>query len=220
MSKDQTVKVPSPEETKEKILYVYRCPECHKFYETNCKNDTLVCSCGTQTVMSTPEFTIKHYKKSRAGYNFLTIMFTIILPVITLCLAMFVKETNEANQASLGYNLPILAIVLIGAIIFKGKDLLERTILDTDIYAIRCILVFISKNVMYIVLIAVLGIIFAFLDQIGKSLGKILIALGTVVIENSIGYCVFDYKFHKANYIIKRALRQSETIQAMEMSGR
>jgi hypothetical protein len=49
-------------------------------------------------------------------------------------------------------------------------------------------------------------------------LQNILIALSVVVVENTIGFIVFDYRYQRADYIIKRAIRQSETIQAIEIA--
>lgn len=207
------------QEPPEKILYIYRCPKCNKFEESNCRNDSLICSCGEQMIMSTPEHTIEHYKKSRKLYNAMTIIFTILLPIFTLCMFMFVKET-DTDAASLGYKLPILGLVLIGAILMKGRVLLDKAIANTDNAIVRGVIVFFSKNTLYLVVIGILAIILAFIQNIGDSLLDIIIALAIVVVENTIGYCVFDYRYQTADYIIKKALRQSETIQAMEMSGR
>lgn len=206
------------DETREKITYIYRCPNCHKFSIEKARNDGLLCHCGTKMELSKPEETIKHYKKVRTMMNLMTILFTIVFPVFILCMFMFVAEDSKTNE--LGYKLPIIALVLIGAIIMKGRQLLDRTIGNTEIFAIKAILTFINKNVFYLVIIGILGIILGFINAIGDSLMNIIIALVLVVISNSIGYCVFDYWYHEANYIVKRAVRQSETLQALEMSDK
>ena len=205
----------SDNKIEEKLLYIYKCPSCNKFTEEPTRNDSVLCSCGTTMVMSKPEETIKHYKKARRIYNLYTILFTIIAPIATLVLFMF---TNKPD--GLDYKLPILGFVLIGAVLLKGKKLLERIIDNTQIVAVRTIVVFFCKNIMYLVLLGILSVIFFTLDRIGDSLFNIILALSFVTIENTIGYCFFDYKWAMADYIIKRAVRQAETIQAMEISGR
>ena len=117
-------------EVREKIVYIYRCPKCGKFYKENCRNDGLLCSCGTVATMATPDYTIKHYKKVRGASNFMTILFTLLLPVITMCLFMFIGEQKDSD---INLKLPILTFVIIGAIILKSKRLLERTIKNTTI---------------------------------------------------------------------------------------
>lgn len=199
----------------EKLLYIYRCPSCNKFTEEPTRNDGVLCSCGSTMTMSKPDETIKHYKKARRVYNFYTVLFTIIAPIITLILFMFINKPE-----GLDYKLPILGFVLIGAVLLKGKTLLERIINETQVTAVRTIVIFFYKNVMYLVLLGILLVIYFTLDRIGDSLFDIILALSFVTIENTIGYCFFDYKWAMADYIIKRAVRQAETIQAMEISGR
>lgn len=204
-------------DVREKIVYIYRCPKCGKFSEEKCRNDALMCSDGTQMKLAQPEETIKHYKKSRMRYNLLTILFTIILPIIVLCLFMFVAEEPKDTQMS--YKIPIIAVILVGAVVLKGRRVLERTITNTENTAIRVIMTFITKNILYIVLIAIFSIILATLDKIKGSLENILWALSIVTVLNTIGYCIFDYRYRTADYYIQRAARQSETLQALQMNN-
>lgn len=223
-------------ETVEKLLYIYRCNECGKFYETDCRQDALVCSCGKQCSMSTPEYTIKHYKKTRMFNNVMTIVFSMILPIITLCLFMFVRDSGPESTApeALSYKLPLLAIVLCGTVVLKARPLLDRAIANTTIAPVRIILVFINKTILFVLIIAVLSVfavaidkvidsvndIVEALEKIKSSLLNTIAAVGIVVVEIGVAYCYFDVQYSKADYIIQRAMRQSETIQAMEMSGR
>lgn len=199
----------------EKILYIHRCPECGKFEEH--ENKVNIGSCGHAIKLATPKETIDHYKKERRFANLMAILFTVILPVITLCLFMFVKEEVGGSEG-LGYKLPILAMVLIGAVMMKGRVFLDRAIMNTDNTALRMTLTFFSKNTLYLVVIGICGIILGFITKIQASLQNILIALSVVVVENTIGFIVFDYRYQRADYIIKRAIRQSETIQAIEIA--
>jgi hypothetical protein len=202
----------------EKILYIHKCPTCGKFEEHESKVN--LGTCGHELKLATPKDTIKKYKKTRRLANFGAILFTVLLPIFTICMFMFVKEEVDSGTGGggLGYKLPILAMVLIGAVMMKSRVFLDRAILNTSNTPLRMVLTFFSKNTLYLVVIGICTIIVVNIQKIEKSLINILIALAIVVVENTIGFIVFDYKYHRADYIIKRAIRQAETIQALEIA--
>ena len=219
----------------EKITYIYKCTKCKKFKEEPVRNDNLPCCNGIPMRLATPDETIKHYKRRRNLYNLLTILFTIILPVAAVVSLMFVGTTKTTETTeTLGYKLPVLTFIVVGAIVLKGKKIIEDAAAKSSSAVISNALIFLSKNMMYLLLLAMIAPIIHYLSEfpgtleeltkrvkeIRQSLLDIAYAISIVITLNTLGYCIFDRLRAKANYFIERAVRQAETIQAMEISGR
>lgn len=223
----------------EKIYYIYKCPKCGHFKELSHRDDGMICKCGGHMVMAKPEEVVKKYKASRFMYQFLTILFTIILPIATLSAFMFsAPEQTVETSKTLCFKLPVLFLILAGSILLKGRKKIEEFAYNQPNIVARGVVLFFSKNALYFIVLGLLITILVYigyisdylqqefiktaltyLNQFQESIRLICAAIATVLTENTIGYCIFDYRASVCDYYIKRSIRQSETMQAIEMSG-
>lgn len=200
-----------------KLGYIYTCPDCGVCTEDEKFSNSdgyLVCDdCKIALKLSQPKHTVEYYKGRRKAVNLLTFLFAVILPLIAVCCTLFIKSDGAPTHLKLNF----LGIVIISLLIFKGKHLFTRIIQNTDNSTLRYCAIIIEKCYLWLILIVLTYIIWRASKSWETLIIRILLSLSLTAVFQAIAYTVFDLRYLRYTYIIERAERQMETIQAIDI---